>query len=127
MAFHANYISIEDEENYCIVGFDDSKFDTEQYLLLQRSYEDDEQYIALCMNTYYVERNSQGFSNYGGIQRFVLHTDKVEIQFDQIGCQRLGVGGLEISFNLDGEIFERLNNQLQRVFAGSNCLVLDNA
>src|SRR5262245_56258457 len=72
VSFHANCVAIDDMDDFWLVAFADEKFGTRQYLMLQRSYEDDEQDIQLGMNTYHVERDDQGFSCYGGVKHFEL-------------------------------------------------------
>jgi hypothetical protein len=47
IAFHANSVAIDDMDGFWLVGFADEKFDTRQYLMLQRSYEDDAQDVKL--------------------------------------------------------------------------------
>lgn len=80
--FHANCVAIDDMEDFWLVGFADERYDTNQYLTLQRSYEDDEQDIELGMDTYYVERAAQGRSCYGGIEQFELQRNQVIVTFD---------------------------------------------
>jgi hypothetical protein len=83
VVFHANYVSVDDMDDLWLVGFADEKFGTRDYLTLQRAYDDDEQDISLGMNTYYVERNDQRWSGYGGIQTFELFRDRVIITFTE--------------------------------------------
>lgn len=125
--FVANCVVIDDMEDYWFVGFADSELNTEHYLMLERAYEDDEQDIANGMNTYHVELDDQGFSCYGGIERFALSKHKVVIQFNQSGTQSLGVNKLEIQFTSDNDLFDKLKNRLEHVFADTNCLVYENS
>jgi hypothetical protein len=53
--FHADCVAILDMEDFWLVGFADQEFNPKQYLTLQRDYEDDDQDVALGMNTYHVE------------------------------------------------------------------------
>jgi len=88
--FHASCVAVEDMEDFWLVGFADEQYDTREHLTLQRSYEDDEQDVRLGMNTCYVERDGQGQSCYGGIERFELHRDRVKVRFDDAGGERWG-------------------------------------
>ena len=102
----------------------DEKFETKQYLMLQRSYEDDEQDIANGENTYHIELHDQGASGYGGVARFELHRDRVKVRMTKEGAVRLGAGRIEISFKISDRRFEKLRRYLGHVFADSPCLVL---
>lgn len=130
VSFHANCVAIEDmdEDEYWLVGFADEKFETKQYLMLQRGYfDDDEQDIKNGSNTYYVERDGQNQCIYGGIERFELYRDRLLVQFTKAGQQRLNATAMDISFKLTASKFDKLKNRLERVFAGTECLVVRNS
>jgi hypothetical protein len=121
--FHANCVAVEDMDDYWLVGFADEKFDTKQYLMLQRSFADDEQDVRLGMNTYHVERDGQQWGCYGGIERFELQRDRVNIAFTEKGRKCLGsVSAMEITFHVSDRQFRRLKDRLGRIFAGAVCL-----
>jgi hypothetical protein len=124
IAFHANCVAIEDMDDFWLLGFADDKFATRKCLTLQRSYEDDEQDIKLGMNTYHVERDDQGFSCYGGIERFELYRDHVVVTFTPTGAERLKTDGMEITFKVDGRQFKKLVSRLGRIFAETECLAV---
>lgn len=124
IAFYANCVAIEEMDDFWLVGFADEKFDTRQYLMLQRSYKHDEQDIELGMNTYHVERDAQGFSCYGGIDRFELHRDHVLVRLTPPGAKQLKVKEIEIDFKIDSPLFKKLVQQLERVFEGTKCLTV---
>jgi hypothetical protein len=78
--FSANCVVTEHPDGVChLVGFADSEFDTELYLMLQRSFVDEEQDVRLGQDTYHVEWCDQRTSGYGGIQRFVLKPQSIEV------------------------------------------------
>jgi hypothetical protein len=124
VTFHANCVAIEDMDDFWLVGFADEKFGTRQYLMLQRSYEDDEQDIKLGMNTYHVERDDQAWSSYGGIERFELHRDRVVVRFTPIGAEQLKAKGMDITFTIDGDQYRELTRRLESIFVGSECLAV---
>jgi hypothetical protein len=117
-------VAITDVDDFWLVGFADEEFDTKQYLMLQRSHEDDAQDIALGMNTYHVERNDQGYSGYGGIERFDLYPDRVLVRFNDIGARNLETRVMEISFKKDGRRFGKLQRRLKNIFSGTSCLLV---
>jgi Immunity protein 10 len=81
VAFHANCVAVEDMDDFWLVSFADDKCEPREYLTLQQSFEDEDQDVALGMNTYHVERNDQRWWEYGGIKRFELKRDRVRIEF----------------------------------------------
>lgn len=124
VVFHAKCVSLDDQEDCWLVGFADDKFDTRDYLMLQRAFEDDEQDVSLGEDTYYVERNGQGWSGYGGIKTFELQRDRVKVSFTKEGADEVGgVTEMEITFQLDMEEFSELKDYLGKVFANTDCLI----
>ena len=123
VAFHANCVAVEDMEDLWLVGFADDEFETREYLTLQRSFEDDEQDVALGMNTYHVERNDQRWSGYGGIKKLELKRDRVRIEFTSEGARELGnVAEMEVTFKIGEHELCKLMDRLEKIFAGTSCL-----
>lgn len=122
--FSAACVVSEHPDGVChLVGFADSKFDTQLYLMLQRSFEDEEQDVQLGQDTYHVEWCGQAQSGYGGIHRFILKPESVEVIFAADMSKTLG--GLErllIAFHLDRVEREALETALSQIFVGSTCL-----
>ena len=59
-SFTATCIATKDSEGFShLVGFADKEHDTKHYLMLQRSFEEDEQDEELGMDTCYVECRAQ--------------------------------------------------------------------
>ena len=123
VVFHANCVAIEDMEDFWLVGFADDKSMTRDYFTLQRGFEDDEQDVALGMDTYHVERNDQRWSGYGGIAAFELKRDRVKVRFTKEGAAIMGVTEIEASFQVDDEEYSKLKDRLGKIFDGTNFLV----
>ncbi|WP_453935096.1 Imm10 family immunity protein [Acidovorax temperans] len=125
-SFRAECVVSEHPDGVChLVGFADNKFDTEIYLTLQRSYEEEEQEqdIQLGMNTYHIEWCDQEKSGYGGITQFVLKPTSVEVCFEPKMAESLGgIERVSISFSLQAGEHQALKEALERIFQGSNCL-----
>ena len=121
--FHANSVVTEHPESECFfVGFADDPGETVNYLLLQRAFEDEEQDIALGHNTYHVELSDQSHSSYGGLSKFLLHRNQLELSFASDRLNQLdGIVGAHITFQLSDQQFELLHERLKLVFTGSNC------
>ena len=121
--FHANCIAIEDNEEFCLVGFADREYDTRCYLQLQRSHVNDTQDRALGLDTYYVERDDQSNSCYGGIESIELHSDMVRLDFTDAGSRSLDLRGpTRITFDIDEGTLTALRIQLSTIFADTDCL-----
>jgi hypothetical protein len=122
--FSANCVVTKHPDGAChLVGFADAEFDTQLYLMLQRSFEDEQQDIQLGHDTYHVEWCDQGRSGYGGIDRFVLKRNFVEVIFSPDMAKTLG--GLEllrIAIQMNGEARQALEAALSTVFRGSTCV-----
>lgn len=123
VVFHANCVAIEDMEDHWLVGFADHKFETKQYLMLQRAFKFDEQDCRLGMDTYYVEIDGQAGSCYGGIKRFELERECVRVELAHKAKARVGERFFEITFNLGSQEFRKLRNRLKRVFQGESCFM----
>jgi hypothetical protein len=130
-SFSAESVVSEHPDGVChLVGFADKKFDTEIYLMLQRSYEEEEreQDIQLGMNTYHVEWCDQRNSGYGGITQFVLRPTSAEVHFEPELAESLGgMEHLSISFQLEASKHQKLKEALLCIFRGRKCLELADA
>jgi hypothetical protein len=124
--FHANAVAVVDPDNACfLVGFADEKLDTQQYLILQRAFEDDvgEQDRVLGHDTYHVEYCDQGNALYGGIERCTLFRDHIECTLSAAGSAALnGATSARIGFDLDEPEFMLLSQRLKDIFRGTGCL-----
>ena len=115
--FHAAFVSIEEMPECFQVGLADRAFGTQDYLMLQRAHEFDEQDRRTGMADVYVERNDQGFSGYGGMERFELLPDRVRVSFGGRQVQTMaGIREMEISFETDQ--LPALRIALRRCFHG---------
>ena len=125
-SFFAESVVSEHPDGVChLVGFADKNFDTEIYLMLQRSYEEEEQEqdIQLGMNTYHIEWCDQEKSGYGGITQFVLKPTSAEVYFEPKVAASLGsMEHVSITFGLQASELQALKEALQRIFQGSKCL-----
>lgn len=91
MEVFAGKVFAQPQEDHWLLGFADSEFDTENYLILQRAFEFDAQDHAQGMATYYLEIDDQANSLYGGVSRAVLHPDRIELEFTEEGRGVLGI------------------------------------
>ena len=92
-------------------------------LQLQLSRVNDAQDQALGLDTYYVERDDQSYSCYGGIESVDLHANTVTLKLDQVGSPRLGLDKeVLITFDADDKTLGKLRAGLATIFSGTNIL-----
>jgi hypothetical protein len=121
--FHANCVAVVDDEFSRIVGFADQQFDTKRYLQFQLSRVSDTQDEALGLNTYYVEKDDQSNSCYGGIESIDLHKNTITLKLDDVGSQRLDSDRIVlITFDTDDKTLGELRSGLAAIFSGTNTL-----
>lgn len=124
-SFRAACIVTKDPEDFChLVGFADKKHGTEHYLMLQRSFEEDEdeQDEELGMDTYHVEWCGQQRPRYGGIERFVLKRTGAELTFKREAEEGMDEPKqMSIAFDLSAGEYEELKVALMNIFAGESC------
>ncbi len=123
--FHATCLALAHPEGLShLLGFADSQYHPQRYLLLQRAFEHDEQDTALGMDRYHVEWCGQGQSRYGGIARFVLRPGLAEVDFAPEAVASMGVAQLRIGFDVAPEQWAALCGVLESIFQGSDCEVV---
>ena len=76
--FVANDIVYEvTEDNSFLIGFADDKNEPNEYVIVERALEFDEQDIKLGMDSYYFEYSDQSNSGYDLCSKVVLHQNEI--------------------------------------------------
>ena len=76
--FIANDIVYEvTEDNSFLIGFADDKNETNEYVIVERALEFDEQDIKLGMDSYYFEYSDQSNSGYDLCSKVALHQNEI--------------------------------------------------
>jgi hypothetical protein len=113
-SFHIKSIHIENMDNCYLLIF----YNIGEYFLLQRGYELDEQEDKFGFNTYYIEYCDQYQSCYGGIEKILLHKDKIDIDLSVNAANNLKINRkLSIRFNLEEQKYKELKIQLKNIFS----------
>lgn len=95
--FTANHIVYElTEDNSYLVGYADDKNDTEEYVIIERALEFDEQDISLGMNSYYIEYTDQSNSGYDICNNVILRQN--EITFSVKNGQMDGITSVTVAY-----------------------------
>ncbi len=121
--FHANCVAVVDDKHSKIVGFADQQFNTKRYLQFQLSRVSDARDQELELDTYYVEKDDQSNSCYGGIESIDLHANAITLKLDDFGSQRLDLDKVVlITFDADDKTLGDLRSGLATIFSGTNTL-----
>ena len=121
--FHASCVAVVDDEYSRIVGFADRQYDTKRYLQFQRSRMSDAQDQALGLDTYYVEKDDQSNSCYGGVESIDLHANTIALRLDDVGSQRLDLDKVVlITFDADDKTLGELRSGLATICSGTDIL-----
>jgi hypothetical protein len=100
------------ENDLLIIGF--LHEDKHHYFQIQDSLDMiyDEQDIKLGMNFYYLEKNNQCFSCYGGLSKIILNSTHLFFYLDATGINKLKESKIEIELNLNQMDYNKLKNEL---------------
>jgi hypothetical protein len=121
--FHATCLAAIDDELGWVVGLADHERDTKQYLQFQRGHESDAQDSALGHDTYYVERDDQSKSCYGGVESFDLGTNAIKLTLDDAGSRSLRLDrNVLITFDADEQTLDRFKRGLAAIFSGTGVI-----
>lgn len=108
--FHPN-----DDIGCATVGF---KSGGDEYVLLTRKLEPDDQDVSFGMAGVHLEINDQGWSGYDAIASFTIYPEKVDIQMNEKGSSAVGRKQVEIRYSLPAERRTQLRTTLRTVFEG---------
>jgi hypothetical protein len=121
--FHATCLAAIDDELGWVVGLADHEHDTKQYLQFQRGHVTEAQDKALGHDTYYVERDDQSNSCYGGVESFDLGTNAIKLTLDDAGSRSLRLDrNVLITFDADEQTLDRFKRGLAAIFSGTGVI-----
>src|SRR5262249_7286223 len=119
----ADAVIAQDEDDYRLIIFGEGEPGSGHYLMLQRAHQFDEQAVRLGQDTYYIERDDQGMSAYGGVERFELSRAQALVKLNEKASAKMdNESEIVIRFNLDDQDFQNLKAAIERMFAGCGCL-----
>jgi hypothetical protein len=114
--FKANSIGIAVEEilNYIAISFADDKCHINQYIIFQQAIKLE---IGEEANKAYIEHNDQLYGAYGGITKVILKRNCLEIFLDELTSKKINTEQhIQVLFAQDGDQFEEMINQFERIF-----------
>ena len=120
----AGFVYDSEDEDVILVGFADKEYQTERYVLLQRSKQISAEEEVLGQGEVHISVDDQDRSAYGGIEQLVLDQSGVRIRLDRDTAAMLATED-EILISFDGQAADvlRLRKALQLLFGGRGDLL----
>ena len=113
---HAASVAAQEADESYLVGFADSRTQPQEYIILQRSVQSDDDEP----DTYFLEINGQECSGYGGIRRATLDNTKFTLELAEDNDYADGLTGVTITYDAH-DVTPDLKNYLTLVFQGTDC------
>ena len=110
MKLHFEAIEIEviqNQFNILLIGF----YTEENYLSFQKGMDTED--------LYYIERDDQSYSGYGGVESISLSPQQIEVELDEAGKENLECDSVTVDFETDDETYQLLSKKLKFVFGDS--------
>jgi hypothetical protein len=120
--FVANEVTYTFEDGVHVLGLADSASEPQDYVILQRGTEFDEQDKELGQDTYYVEICADGVAGYGGVKFVSLRSDTLNIELEDGARRREELSSIQVHIRADGNR-EDWKVWLQNIFAGTTTKV----
>lgn len=115
---NVNFLYTQIENNIITVGFADDEFNTQEYILLQKTIIYDDQDKKLGFNRIHITCNDQSRSAYGGILKFIFNNGKINILLDPNTADVLKTEDqIEIVFPTNTFDLAKLRQYLQELFS----------
>ncbi|GGY91459.1 Imm10 family immunity protein [Pseudoduganella plicata] len=112
---HAASVAAQEADESYLVGFADSRTQPQEYIILQRSIQSDDE-----PDTYFLEINGQECSGYGGIRRATLDKNTFTLELAEDNGYADGLTGVSITYDAQG-VTPDLKHYLALVFQGTDC------
>lgn len=93
----ANTVSFEEDEERVVFAFSATEGESAKYLMFQYPLQTDEQDRVLHLDGLYIERDDQAFGCYRGVNSIRRLDDRIEIDLNEEGKQRLKVERMVIA------------------------------
>jgi hypothetical protein len=111
------YSNFDEEIDVVLVGFADDEFDTNEYLLLQKSMKSDEQDKALGLDKVHITYKDDMCSAYGVVEKLILKSSSVEIFLDFDTSKELQIANhLIVEFPINLKDAHGIKQHLEMMF-----------
>jgi hypothetical protein len=120
--FAANDVTYTYDDGVHVLGLVDSANEPQDYVILQRGTEFDEQDRKLGQDTYYVEVCADGVAGYGGVKSVSLRAGTLNIELEDSAKWRDDLSSIQIDVRAAKDR-EGLRAWLSAIFSGTSTLV----
>ncbi|KVF68040.1 hypothetical protein WS75_30065 [Burkholderia sp. FL-7-2-10-S1-D7] len=120
--FAANDVTYTYDDGVHVLGLVDSANEPQDYVILQRGTEFDEQDRKLGQDTYYVEVCADGVAGYGGVKSVSLRAGTLNIELEDSAKWRDDLSSIQIDVRA-AKGREGLRAWLSAIFSGTSTLV----
>lgn len=112
------YAQIDEEIDALLIGFADDEFDTQEYVLLQKTLDPSEEDIRAGFDAVYITYSDESQSMYGGISKIHFTPNKTEITLNHDAAKRLNSSTLiEINYDSSKVNADEFHTYLLQMFA----------
>ncbi len=120
-SFSAKTINVGNIENSYFLIF----YNLEQYFLLQKAHNFDEQDSRNKTDTYYIEYSDQSRAIFGGVENVVLYRNKINFKLSNKASEALKMSSeLSIEFKANEANYEKMKEELRYIFSEENCFIV---
>lgn len=118
--FKASFIFAGIEDEVLLIGFADDEFETQEYLLLQKSLIHEE---SNFFNQIHITVNSEERSGYGGVIGIKLGKTTISITLTEDTAQTLEVSNIiNIEVEMNQEKYQLLNDHFNKLIEGNELI-----
>lgn len=113
---HAASVAAQEADESYLVGFADSRTQPQEFIILQRSIQSDDDEPDM----YFLEINGQECSGYGGIRRATLDKNTFTLELAEDNDYAHGLAAVSITYDAQ-DVTPDLKHYLALVFQGTDC------
>ena len=114
-SFTSNCVTFQNADGVVMVGFADDEFNTNEYVLLQRTLQPDEQDRSLGLDGVHLQVDSPDQSGYDCIKRIRVTRSEIQIELKPEAQSAFPCRDVQITFNMDDEHYSRMLAHLKEV------------
>lgn len=114
-SFTANCVTFEEADGVVMIGFADDEFNTNEYVLLQRTLEPDEQDRKLGLDGVHLQVDSPNQSGYDCIRDIQVTRSTIRIEINPEAQSAFNCDEVQIMFDIDDERYSSMLAHLKNV------------
>lgn len=112
------YAQIDEEIDVLMIGFADDEFDTQEYILLQKTLNPSEEDFEAGFDKIHITYNDESQSLYDGILKFYFTRNRIEITLNEVASEILNCTSvIVINFDHEKVDIHGFHNHLLQMFS----------